>query len=292
MPSADLLLQALVSGIMLGGIYALIAVSLALVFGVMRVLNFAHGDLLMIAMYGVAVLNQQYGLHPYIAAVLLLPVMALLGLVLFWCVIRPVLGSTPLMQAQLTIGLSFVIQSAMLIVFGADLVNTKSAFADTTYRVGGIVFGAPQLVGFILSILMCAALSLFLTKTDMGHRIRATAQDPTMAFLCGIHVQRTQMLVFVGCIAILAIPAGCLMTFAYVTPSVGIQYSLLSLLVVVLGGLGDLRGAFFGALLIGVIESFASAILNSAAAPSMIYIVFGLALLFRPKGLFGRGSNA
>jgi branched-chain amino acid transport system permease protein len=195
------------------------------------------------------------------------------------------------MQAQLTIGLSFVIQSAMLIIFGADLANINSALADTTYRLGGIVFGVPQIAGFVLSILVCAGLSLFLTRTETGHRIRAIAQDPGMAWLCGVNVERTRMLVFAGCIALLAIPAGCLMTFSYVTPSVGMRFSLLSLLVVVLGGLGDLRGAFFGALIIGVIESLSSALINGAAAPSLTYIVFGLALLFRPKGLFGRGSN-
>lgn len=160
MPSTNLLIQAVVSGILLGGIYALIAMSLALIFGVMRVLNFAHGDLLMIAMYGIVTLNQYFGLHPYVAVIVLLPGMAALGLVLFRFIIRPVLGASPLMQAQLTIGLSFVIQSAVLMIFGADLLNTRSEFADTAYRIGGIVVGAPQLAGFVLSLLVCAALSL------------------------------------------------------------------------------------------------------------------------------------
>ena len=292
MPSTNLLIQAVVSGILLGVIYALIAMSLALIFGVMRVLNFAHGDLLMIAMYGIVTLNRYFGLHPYVAVIVLLPGLAALGLVLFRFIIRPVLGASSLMQAQLTIGLSFVIQSAVLMIFGADLLSTRPEFADTTYRIGGIVVGAPQLAGFVLSLLVCAALSVFLTRTDTGHRIRATAPDPTTAWLCGVNIERSQMLVFAACIALLAIPAGCLMTFSYATPSVGIRFSLLSLLVVVLGGLGDLRGAFFGALIIGVIESLASALLNSAAAPSLTFAVFGLALLFRPRGLFGRGSNA
>jgi branched-chain amino acid transport system permease protein len=292
MPSSELLLQAAVSGLLTGGIYALVAVSLALVFGVMRVLNFAHGDLLMIAMYGVVTLNHQFGLSPYLAAVALVPVMGLLGALLFQTVIRPVLGSSPLMQAQLTIGVSFVIQSAVLMMFGADLLNANSSFADMAYRVGGIVIGLPQLAGFIASLLVCGLLSAFLTMTEAGHRIRATAQDPAMAWLCGVDVKRTQLMVFAGCIAILAIPAGCLMAFTYVTPSAGIRLSLLSLLVVVLGGLGDLRGAFAGGLIIGLIESLAGALLNNPAAPSLTYLVFGAALLFRPRGLFGRGSNA
>lgn len=292
MPSVELLLQAAISGLLTGGIYALIAVSLALVFGVMRVLNFAHGDLLMIAMYGIVVLNQQFGLPPYLAAVVLIPVMGLLGVVLFQFIIKPVLGASPLMQAQLTIGVSFVIQSAVLMMFGADLFNANSAFGDMSYRVRGIVIGAPQLAGFIISLLMCGLVSAFLTMTEVGHRIRATAQDPTMAWLCGVDIKRTQLFVFAGCIAMLAVPAGCLMTFSYVTPTTGIRLSLLSLLVVVLGGLGDLRGAFAGGLIIGLIESLAAALLNNPAAPSLTYLVFGAALLFRPRGLFGRGSNA
>jgi branched-chain amino acid transport system permease protein len=212
--------------------------------------------------------------------------------VLFQLLIRPVLGSSPLTQAQLTIGLSFVIHSLLLMIFGADLFNTNSAFGDLAYHVHGIVIGVPQLVGFVVSLLVCGLLSAFLTMTEAGHRIRATSQDPTMAWLCGVDVKRTQLMVFAGCIAILAIPAGCLMTFSYVTPSTGIRLSLLSLLVVVLGGLGDLRGAFVGGLIIGLVESLAGALLNNPAAPSLTYLVFGAALLFRPKGLFGRGSNA
>ncbi len=292
MPSLDLLTQAIVSGILVGGVYALIAVSLALVFGVMRVLNFAHGDLLMIAMYGVALLHQRYGMPPYVASIVMAPVMAILGAVMFRFIIRPVLGASPLMQAQLTIGVSFVIQSAVLMWFGADLYNASTPFGDKAYLVAGIVVGAPQLVGFVISLAVCALLTAFLTMTDIGHRIRATAQDPSMAWLCGINVGRTQMFVFVGCIAILAIPAGCLMTYSYVTPSSGLKLSLLSLLVVVLGGLGDLKGAFVGGLIIGLIEALANALINNPAAPSLTYLVFAAALLFRPRGLFGRGSNA
>ncbi|MBC9883763.1 branched-chain amino acid ABC transporter permease [Bradyrhizobium sp. INPA01-394B] len=292
MPSADLLLQAVVSGILAGGVYSLVAVSLALVFGVMRVLNFAHGDLLMIAMYGVVVLNREFGLSPYVAALVILPLMGLLGMLLFQFLIKPVLGSSPLTQAQLTIGLSFVIQSLLLIVFGADLLNTNTSFGDLSYHFHGVVIGVPQLIGFVVSLLVCGLLSAFLTMTEIGHRIRATSQDPTMAWLCGVDIKRTQLMVFAGCIAILAIPAGCLMTFSYVTPSTGIRLSLLSLLVVVLGGLGDLRGAFVGGLIIGLVESLAAALLNNPASPSLTYLVFGAALLFRPKGLFGRGSNA
>jgi len=292
MPSFDLVLQAIVSGLLIGGIYALISVSLALVFGVMRVLNFAHGDLLMLAMYGVVILNHELGIPPYLAALILVPIMGLFGALLFQFTIKPVLNSSPLMQAQLTIGLSFVIQSVALLVFGADLLNVNSAFGDSAYRIGGVVIALPQLVGFLISMLVCGLLSVFLTMTEAGHRIRSTALDPTMAWLCGVDVKRTRLLVFSGCIAMLAIPAACLMTFSYVTPSVGIRLSVLSLLVVVLGGLGDLRGAFAGGLIIGLLESLAGALLNNPAAPSLTYLVFGAALLFRPQGLFGRGSNA
>ena len=289
----DLALQAAVSGLLMGGIYALIALALALVFGVMRVLNFAHGDLLLIAMYGTVVLNKAIGTHPYAAAVLLAPLMGLLGWALFVVFIRPLLAASPLMQAQLTIGLSFMIQSAALMIFGADLMNVRTAFENSTLPLGrGIVVGVPLLVAFTVSVLACAGVAWFLARTETGVRIRATAQDPVMARLCGVAVPRLQKAVFAASIALLALAAGSLMTFFHVTPSTGVQFSILSLLIVVLGGLGDLKGAFFGALVIGLAESLAGAAFDSALAPAAIYILFALTLLLRPRGLFGRGSIA
>lgn len=290
--SVSSVLQALLSGLMLGGIYSLVAVSLALVFGVMKVLNFAHGDLLMCAMYGVVLLCRAFAIDPYVAAVIMLPVMALAGWALFIVLIRPVLGAGPLMQAQLTIGLSFAIQSAALLLFGADLLNVRTSIEGEVVRFGGLVIGVPELIGFCVAIALSAAVSWFLIKTEIGCRIRAIAQDPVMAKLCGVHVPRMQVLVFVGCIALLAVPAGCLMTFYQLTPGVGIQFSLLSLMVVVLGGLGDLRGAFIGGLLLGVVESLTALFVNGAAAPGAVYLFFGIVLLARPRGLFGRGATA
>lgn len=286
------IVQALVSGLLLGGIYSLVAMSLALVFGVMRVLNFAHGDLLMCAMYGIVVLCKALSIEPFTAALLMLPVMAIIGYLLFIGLMKPLLGAGPLMQAQLTIGLSFAIQSGALLLFGADLLNVHTPIEGEVIRLGGIVVGIPELLGFCIAIALSAAVSWFLVKTEAGWRIRAIAQDPTMATLCGIYVPRMQVLVFAGCIALLAVPAGCLMTFYQLTPSVGIQFSLLSLMIVVLGGLGDLRGAFVGGLLLGAVESLTGLLINGAAAPGAVYLVFGIVLLARPRGLFGRGAAA
>lgn len=288
----ELVLQAAVSGLLQGGVYALIALALALVFGVMRVLNFAHGDLLLIAMYGVVVLDRQLGLHPYASVALLAPAMALVGWLVFVALIRPLLGASVLMQAQLTIGLSFMIQSAALMVFGADLMNVRTAFESSTWSAGGIVVPVPMLAAFAVSVCTCALVGWFLARTETGCRIRATAQDPVMAQLCGVAVPRVQQFVFAGSIGVLAIAAGCLMTFSQVTPQTGVQFSVLSLLIVVVGGLGDLKGTFVGALLIGVVESLAGAAFDSALAPAAIYVLFALMLLLRPRGLFGRGSIA
>ncbi len=290
--SGSLFLQAIIAGVLQGGVYALVAMALALVFGVMRILNFAHGDLLMVGMYGIVLLSQSLGIGALAAGAVILPFMCLLGFILFITVFRPILKSTPLMQAQLTIGLSFVIQSIALIAFGADLLNVPSAMSTATAKIFGQIIPLALLIGFAVSIGVSAVLSWFLLRTETGYLIRATAQDATMARLCGINVPRVQMWVFATSIGLLAIPAGCLMMFFHVTPMVGIQFSLLSLLIVVLGGLGDLRGAFVGGILIGVIESLSSAFLNSAAAPALIYVVFGLTLLVRPRGLFGQGANA
>ncbi|MBC7139533.1 MAG: branched-chain amino acid ABC transporter permease [Defluviimonas sp.] len=288
--SLELLLQAAVSGFLMGGIYALIALALALVFGVMGVLNFAHGDLLMIGMYGVVLVSAATGLSPFLAGIVMVPAMMAIGWVVFVLLIRPIVGSAPLVQAQLTIGLSFVIQSAALLWFGADLFNVPSELAASPIRLGAIVISLPLLIGFVVALVASGLLAWFLSATVWGYRVRATAEDPVMAQLCGVPVQRVQRWVFVCATGSLAIAAGCLMGFYHVTPVVGLQFSVLSLLIVVLGGLGDLRGAMVAALVLGVAEALTSAIFNSASAPAALYVLFGAALLLKPHGLLGRGA--
>ena len=275
----------------MGGIYALIALALALVFGVMGVLNFAHGDLLMVGMYGVVMVCASTGLSPFLAGVLLVPAMMAIGWAVFGRLIRPVVGSAPLVQAQLTIGLSFVIQSAALLWFGADLFNVRTELGASTIHLGAIVVSVPLLIGFVIALVASGLLAWFLSATVWGYRVRATAEDPVMAQLCGVTVQRVQMWVFVGATGSLAVAAGCLMGFYHVTPVVGLQFSVLSLMIVVLGGLGDLRGAMVAALVLGVAEALAGAIFNSASAPAGLYILFGAVLLLRPQGLLGRGAT-
>lgn len=289
--SIELLLQAAVSGFLMGGIYALIALALALAFGVMGVLNFAHGDLLMVGMYGVVLISASTSVSPFLAGVLMVPAMMAIGWVVFVLFIRPVVGAAPLVQAQLTIGLSFVIQSAALLWFGADLFNVRTELGASTIRLGAIVVSMPLLIGFVVALVASGLLAWFLSATVWGYRIRATAEDPVMAQLCGVPVRRVQRWVFVGATGSLAIAAGCLMGFYHVTPVVGLQFSVLSLMIVVLGGLGDLRGAMVAALAFGVAEALASAIFNSASAPAGLYILFGAALLLRPHGLLGRGAT-
>jgi branched-chain amino acid transport system permease protein len=289
--SIELLLQAAVSGFLMGGIYALIALALALVFGVMGVLNFAHGDLLMIGMYGVVLVSAATGLSPFLAGIVMVPLMMAIGWVVFVLLIRPIVGSAPLVQAQLTIGLSFVIQSAALLWFGADLLNVRTELGASTIRLGAIVVSMPLLIGFVVALVASGLLAWFLSATVWGYRVRATAEDPVMAQLCGVPVRRVQRWVFVGATGSLAVAAGCLMGFYHVTPVVGLQFSVLSLMIVVLGGLGDLRGAMMAALGLGVAEALASAIFNSASAPAGLYILFGAALLLRPRGLLGRGAS-
>jgi branched-chain amino acid transport system permease protein len=221
----------------------------------------------------------------------MVPAMMAIGWVVFVLLIRPIVGSAPLVQAQLTIGLSFVIQSAALLWFGADLLNVRTELGASTIRLGAIVVSMPLLIGFVVALVASGLLAWFLSATVWGYRVRATAEDPVMAQLCGVPVRRVQRWVFVGATGSLAVAAGCLMGFYHVTPVVGLQFSVLSLMIVVLGGLGDLRGAMVAALGLGVAEALASAIFNSASAPAGLYILFGAALLLRPHGLLGRGAS-
>ncbi len=192
MITGTLLVQALISGLLMGGIYALVALALALAFGVLRVLNFAHGDLLMVAMYGAVVLHRWLGLHPYGSILVLAVPMLLLGWAMFVGLIRPVQRAGVLVQAQMTLGVSFVIQSAALMIFGADLLNIRTDLEMSVLRVAGVVVSIPLAVGFAVSLLISGILSWALLERQCDQASEAATWHRVLAReepIVGIHAQ-------------------------------------------------------------------------------------------------------
>ena len=284
--------QAVIQGLMTGAVLALVAAGLALVLGVLRILNFAHGEFLILGMYIVVVLYDRFAIHPYLSSGAVVLALFLIGLLVYRFIIKPVHAAGVLVQAQITLGLIFVMESVMLMLFGADLRSAAgAAFQTSRLHVGVFTLPVPQLIAFATAAVVCVTLYWMLQSTDFGRAVRATAQNPDSAALYGVNVERTRAVVFAMSLALLGIAASVMMPFSYVTPTSGEAFMLNTLIIVVLGGLGDLVGAFFGGLLLGVLYAVGPVLFDTNTGPMIAYLLFILVLLFRPQGLFKRGHG-
>ena len=287
----DLILQALVSGMLLGGVYSLISVGLTLTFGVMRIINFAHGEFLMVAMYGTFYFSQYFHAEPYTAVILVLPGMFLFGVVVFQLFVRPILGAEPLNQMLLLVGLSLILQNGALAVFSADTRSVQSALSMSKIELGEIIVGVPRLIAFVVAVAITLGLYAMLRFTELGRRIRAASADREAAALMGINVNRVNLIAFgigAGCLGI----AGPIMTPAfYIVPNIGTFFILMAFVIVVLGGIGNFMGAMIAAFVVAVAESVGALFMPGSTAPVLPFLLFILVLLFRPQGLFAGSAQ-
>jgi len=282
------LTQTLVSGVLLGGVFALVAVGLTLIFGVMKILNFAHGDFLMLGMYFAYFLSVMFGVDPYVSAVAALPLFFALGWLIQGWLIRPVLKAPESIQILVTVGLSLFLQNLALFLFSPDFQSLRVRYGSDTATIFGASVSIVRLVASVIAVLASTGLYFFLARTDTGKALRACAEERLGAMAVGIDVERMYKIAFglgIACVAL----AGVLMTpFFYISPQVGLPFTLTAFVVVVLGGLGSLPGALIGGVLIGVIESLGEFLLPSPSMKQMAtFSVFLLILLLRPQGLMG-----
>ncbi len=283
---AAVLAQVAVSGLLLGGVYALISIGLTLIFGVMRVVNFAHGEFLMIAMYATFWLFQLYGLDPYVSIFIVTALLFLVGLLTQATIVRPVLRGSPAMQIFATVGLSIVLQNAALIVWKGDYRTVDTAYSRAVLSIGPLQVGVSRLTAFLVALAITIALFYFLKKTYLGKAIRCVAQDKTAALLMGINISRINLITFGIGTALVGVAGAVLMPIYPVFPTVGTYFVLIAFVVVVLGGMGNVTGAFLGGLIIGLVEAF-SGFYVPALKEAIYFVVFILVLLIRPTGLFG-----
>ncbi len=282
-----MLLQSLLNGILTGGLYALLALGLALAFGVMRVINFAHGEFLMLGMYVTYWLHALWGVDPYLSLLVSVPVLFVLGLLLQTVFINRVLKASELNQLLLMIGISLVLANSARFVFGAEHRVMTTRYSEAVLWLGGVSVGVQQLLSFGVVLLITLGLWLWLTRTSFGLALRATAQDRGLARMVGINVESVYAITF-GISAALAGAAGSLLVPTYyVFPSVGAPLLLKGFVVVVLGGMGSMRGAVVGALLLGITESFAAVYVSAGYKDLVGLLLFLVVLLLRPAGLFG-----
>jgi branched-chain amino acid transport system permease protein len=281
-------LQSLLSGVLIGGAYALIGVGLTIIFGVMRIINFAHGDLVMLGMYASYFLFTLGNVDPFVSIVFVFPLLFLFGAILQKTVINQVLNALPQNQILLTIGIGLILSNTMMLLFTSDYRIISTSYSSGSFRVGEISVSTPLLLSFVITAAVTAVLYWFLLKTDTGQAIRATAQDRDAAQLMGVNVKRMSILA-TGIGAGLAAVAGALISPTYyIFPQVGQPFTLKAFVIVVLGGMGSVMGATVGGIIIGATESLAGAYISSGLKDLVVYVLFLLILLFKPAGLFGK----
>lgn len=288
----DALPQLVASGIILGGIYALVSIGLTLIFGVMRIVNFAHGEFLMLSMYLAIGLFTVLGIDPYAGLLLAIPLSLAFGALVFYGVIRPVIGRPHVVQIFTTLGLSIVLQNLALLLWTANFRQLSLPYSDKVLLIAGAAVTLPQLIAFAVAALFTMALFVWLRFAYLGKAMRATAQDPKAATLVGIDTRRVFLIAFsIGtmCVGV----AGMLMAPLFSTyPTVGLQFVLVAFVVVVLGGLGSAVGALLGGLIVAFLDVMGGFYVGIAWKEVLYFIVFIAVLLVRPAGLLGqRGAE-
>ncbi len=293
--------QAIVTGILIGGVLSLVAMGLTLIFGVLDIINFAHGALMTVGMFIAFILYDRFGIDPYLSIFITVPSLFLLGILVQKLIIHPARNAPAHNQLLLTLGLALLIENFLLIVFsgtprsirldygrGETLIGPFSI--DFPLRWFGTVITMNKLAAFIFSLALAYLLYLILQKTDLGKAIRATAQNKEGAALSGINVPQISMITFGLGTACVGAAASLVLPFLFVDPFVGNIFNITAFIIVVLGGMGSIPGALLGGLIIGLTQELSVVFLPNSTKLLTVFFVFVLVLLFRPNGLFGKGE--
>lgn len=285
------IVQALINGILMGCLYGLIALGLSLIYGVMKIVNFAHGAVLMVGMFIAYWIFQTTKMDPYLGMLIVAPAMFLFGYAIQKFLVSPILQKDqekkPLAVILMTTGLMLFLENTALFLFGPNYRISQTPYTGSTFTLGEIIISKPRLMAFVVAIVVALALELFLTKTDLGRAIRATGQDREAARLMGLDDFQIYKIAFGIGAAVVGIAAALLIPFNYVHPSVGTVFENRSFVIVVLGGIGSFSGALLGGLLVGIIESVGAQFISATWTEVLIFAVFILVLLFKPSGLLG-----
>jgi len=276
-------------GLLLGGIYALVSVGLNLIFGVIRIINFAQGEFVMLGMYGAYACYSFLGIDPYVALFLVVPVLGLLGMAVYWFIMRP-LQNESMMQVFASFGLLLVLQNAVLGITGGLTYSVNTPLSNITYGLGSIQISLSRLIVLIAAAVVALVLGGFLTRTTFGQAIRAVAQDRKGAQLMGINVERTFMWSFAIGTGLAGL-AGVLLTPIFtMSPQIGGNFIMAAFAVVVLGGLGSVLGAFIGGFVVGLTEAIGGYYVDPVLKNAILFSVFIVVLLVKPSGLLGHAG--
>ena len=283
----SIIASATINGLLIGGIYTLVASGLTLIYGVLHIINFAHGSMLMLAMFGVYYLLNKLGVDPYLALLVMVPAMYVLGYWLYRLLIGRLANGKDENILLITLGLSILIENLALMFFKGDSRTITVAYSDKMVEIGPTLVSFPKLVSFGAAMFLCVVLGLLIQRTDIGKAIRAVAKERVGARLVGIDVERVFAIAYGIGVATLGAAACLLMPIFYVSPTTGHVFVMVAFTVVVLGGMGSFLGAVIGGLIVGLTESFGGLFLGESLGQIGISLIFILILLFRPQGLFG-----
>jgi len=287
----DTFIQSIVSGLLTGSLYAMIGVGLTVIFGVMRIINMAHGEMVMLGMYGAFLSITFLKIDPFFSILIWIPIAFFIGVFIYRFLLKNIVPAGELNTLLYTAGLSLFIANLVLLIGTGDYRTIKLKYAIMPLRPFGIAIPIPLAIAFGMAILITVALYWFLVRTDTGRAIRATSQEPEAAALMGVNVDRTAIITFALGTA-LASGAGVLLAPSlYLYPTVGEILVAKCFVIVVLGGLGSVPGAIAGGVLLGVVESLGAVYVSVPYKDAIGFVIFLLVLLFRPSGLFGVGKS-
>lgn len=284
------ILQTLVDGLLLSGGYILIAVGLGLIFGVVNYVNVAQAEFAMFAMYATWFVWVTFGLDPFLALLVTVPLFALVGVVFYVLMVRPVRTRDHGVHILMTLGLAFILQNVALFIFSADVRTVRTSYSIASINLGGVSINLTKLVAFLIAIALFVALILFLQHTRTGRAIRAVAQDESLASAFGVNVDRIFMITVAIAIGLAAAAGTVMMPHLFVQPMVGQYFILFAFAIVVLGGMGNLKGALVAGLIVGVVEAFGQVYIGGLAGRIMVFSMILVVLYLRPAGLFGRAQ--
>jgi len=285
--SPVILIPAILNGLMTGAVYALVALGLTLIYGVLHIINFAHGALLSAAMFAAFFAFSLLGLDPYVAALLIAPLFFAVGYGLQRFVIGPASHGDDRNMLLVTLGVAIVVENALLYAFRADTRTIDLPYAFETINIGFTFLAIPRVIGFVAVFAVALVLWTIMNLTDAGKAIRAVAKEKLGAELAGIDVAHVYAMTFGLGTACVAIAACLLMPTFYVNPTAGNAFVLVAFTIVVLGGMGSVPGALIGGLVVGVVESLSGLFLGESLGQIGIFLIFIAVLLVRPTGLFG-----
>jgi branched-chain amino acid transport system permease protein len=291
-PTGHELLTAVVSGVLLGGLFAITALGLSLVFGVMRLINLVHGELLVLGAYLALELTEHAGMDSLVTIVVVAPALFVIGALLYRPLLEPIVQKGPEPALLTTFGLSIIAQNLFILIFSGDTQSLPGTYTSSSLNLAGLGIPTMYAISFVAALVLCGAVHVLLARTGLGREIRASSEDAEAAGALGVDVRRVHTFVYAlaaACAAVGGVLVGATFDF---TPTSGLTYLLTGFVVVVLGGLGSVKGTLYGAILLGLVESVGASFFGDGYRDFIGFVAFLIVLSVRPQGLFGRAQVA